>query len=87
MKNPDEDKTIRELIADVRANGYDAELESTLAHPWECPHCKFRCTIQSVLICLERPELDEACPACKREGIAPVDTDPPELGIIKGGRP
>lgn len=83
MSDPDDNKTVAELIAQLRAAGYNPELEALLARKWRCPHCRHECTILELIVPLGTTR-DPLCPACEEEGIDLVEA--PQLAVIQGGK-
>lgn len=79
-----QDVKIGALIEAKRKLGYDAKLESLLAHRWCCPHCKQFSTVDKVELQIGGGDLFR-CVICKEEGIAPIDTEA-HLDVRDGGK-
>ncbi len=78
-----QDAKVGALIEAKRNLGYDAKLESLLAHRWRCPHCKQFSTIDKVEVQIGGDLF--RCVICKEEGIAPVDTQS-HFNVRDGGK-
>jgi hypothetical protein len=53
---------------------------------WLCPFCQRRATIIEILIPIDDPSRDVACPRCGCEGITPIDGAAPDLSVVAGGK-